>query len=241
MTYAAIRSEKHPEEDGQCMTYMDHILTMHAQKRPLVWLEYRFRVRRERTGVSWNVFNYPLYASVKLNVKLEQLIHLSHRSCFVTVFPEAHDSAPPASVTPLTRENVLSGNAALYTDAPFVKKEGHSQLVCRSMPSHSKTYYKPLQNNLKCPFVCTNAKWSFVCSVAGTRQETNQHFTYRFHWRFSHPFTIPSDQPKYDYENHKFVWDTMGLAQHQLEKEKAKQIIAGLTHQIPLNTWFICL
>ena len=46
---------------------------MHAQKGPLVWLDYdyRFRVRRERTGAPWNVFNYPLYSSVKAKCKIK--------------------------------------------------------------------------------------------------------------------------------------------------------------------------
>ena len=61
MTYAATRAERN-REDGS-----HHILTMHAQKGPRVGLEYdyRFRVRRERTDTPWNLFNYPLYASVK--------------------------------------------------------------------------------------------------------------------------------------------------------------------------------
>ena len=37
---------------------MDHILTMHAQKVPRVWLEYDYRLSRERTGAPWNVFKY---------------------------------------------------------------------------------------------------------------------------------------------------------------------------------------
>ena len=67
MTYAAIRSEQFPEECSQLMTYVEHIITMHAQKGSLVWLEYdyRFRVRIERTGAPWNVFNYPRYRTAE--------------------------------------------------------------------------------------------------------------------------------------------------------------------------------
>ena len=42
---------------------------------------------------------------------------------FVTMVPEAHDSASPASVVPLTREHVPSGNAALHTDVHFAKRK----------------------------------------------------------------------------------------------------------------------
>ena len=67
MTYAAIRAERYHGEGSQLLTYMDHILNMHAQKGPRVWLEYdyRFRVKRERTDTPWNLLNYPLYSSVK--------------------------------------------------------------------------------------------------------------------------------------------------------------------------------
>ena len=67
MTYATIRAERYAEGGSQLINYMDHILTMHAQKGPRVWLEYdyRFRVRRERTDNPWNLFNYPLYSSLK--------------------------------------------------------------------------------------------------------------------------------------------------------------------------------
>ena len=79
MTYTPIRAERYPEEGSQLMTCMDHILTMHAQKGPRVWLEYdyRFRVRRERTDTPWNLFNYPLYSSVKAKCKAKQQTHLS--------------------------------------------------------------------------------------------------------------------------------------------------------------------
>ena len=80
------------------MTYMDHILTMHAQKGPRVWLgyDYRFHVRKERTGAPLNVFNYPLYGSVKAKCKCkEQLTRLCHRSPFVTMVPETHNPALP--------------------------------------------------------------------------------------------------------------------------------------------------
>ena len=67
MTDATIRAERYAEEGSQLITYMDHILTTRAQKRPRVWLDYdyRFRVRRERTDTPWNLFNYPLYSSLK--------------------------------------------------------------------------------------------------------------------------------------------------------------------------------
>ena len=71
MTYTAIWAERYAEEGSQLMTYMDHILTMHAQKGPRVWLDYdyRFRVRRERTDTPWNLFNYPHYSYVKTKCK----------------------------------------------------------------------------------------------------------------------------------------------------------------------------
>ena len=70
-------------------------------------------------GMSLTTLSMPAF---KLNGKLEQPTHLCHRSPFVTMVPEAHDPASPASVMPLTREDVPSGNAALYTDVPFARR-----------------------------------------------------------------------------------------------------------------------
>ena len=33
--------------------------------------------------------------------------------------------------------------------------------------------------------------------------------------------TVPSDLSKYDYENHKSVWDNMGIVQQKLKKRKS--------------------
>ena len=124
MMYAAIRSEKCPEEGSQLMTYMDHILIMHAQKGPRVWMEYdyRFRVRRERTGVPWNVFNNPLYASVKAKCKVRAANTSVSSQPFRDYGSRSTRPVPLASVVPSTREHVPCGNAALYTDVPFARR-----------------------------------------------------------------------------------------------------------------------
>ena len=106
------------------MTYMDHILTMHAQKGPWVWLEYdyRFRVRRERTYTSWNLFNYPSTPVLKQSVRQKQQTHLSRPSPFVNMLPEAPDHAPPVSVLSLTRGNVKGHIADAYMDVSSAKR-----------------------------------------------------------------------------------------------------------------------
>ena len=123
MTYAAIMAERYLEEGSQLITYIDHILTMHAQKGPRVWLEYdyRFLVRRERTDTPWNLFNYLLYSRVKANERQKQQTHLSHPSPFVDMLPEAPDDAFPVSVLPLTREIVKGQIVDTYMDVPSAK------------------------------------------------------------------------------------------------------------------------
>ena len=82
--------KKYPEEGSHFLNYVDHVLTMHAQKVPRVWLEYDYSLSRERTGAPWNVFTYPIYAIVKAKCKV--------RAAKTVV------SQSVRSVMPLTRE-----------------------------------------------------------------------------------------------------------------------------------------
>ena len=144
MTYAAIRSEQFPEEGSQLMTYMDHIITMHAQKGPLVWLEYdyRFRVRRERTGAPWNVFNYPLYSSVKAKCKTKAAntsVTSQPFRDYVTKSTRPH----PSRFCYNFNKGRCSKRDCNYTHGcSFCKKEGHSQLVCKAKLAYNRTHYK---------------------------------------------------------------------------------------------------
>ena len=145
MTYAAIRSEQFPEEGSQLMTYMDHIITMHAQKGPLIWLEYdyRFRVRRERTGAPWNVFNYPLYSSVKAKCKTKAAntsVTSQPFRDYVTKSTLPHSSS---SFCYNFNKGICSKRDCNYTHGcSFFKKEGHSQLVCKAKLTYNRTHYK---------------------------------------------------------------------------------------------------
>ena len=144
MTYAAIRSEQFPEEGSQLMTYMDHIITMHAQKGPLVWLEYdyRFRVRRERTGAPWNVFNYLLYSSVKAKCKTKAAntsVTSQPFRDYVTKSTRPHSSRFCYNFN----KGRCSKRDCNYThECSFCKKEGHSQLVCKAKLAYNRTHYK---------------------------------------------------------------------------------------------------
>ena len=80
----------------------------------------------------------------------------------------------------------------------------------------------------------TPVKWS----VTGIRQETNQRFSYRFHDGIRISSTFPSDPLKYDCENHKYVWDNMGIEQQKVEKEKAKQRSVGPLTSVLLQNIF---
>ena len=98
-----------------------------------MWLEhdYRFRVRRERTDAPWNLFNYPLYSSVKAKCKAKAAntyvssqpfreyasgSTLRHSSRFCFAFNKGKCQRPDCR----------------YTHGCSVcQNERHSQLVCR--------------------------------------------------------------------------------------------------------------
>lgn len=142
MTYAAIRSEQFPEEGSQLMTYMDHILTMHARKGPRVWLEYdyRFRVRRERTGAPWNVFSYPIYSSVKASCKAKENSTVTSQP--FRDYGTRNDRARPTRFCHYFNRGQCKKRECQYSHAcSFCRKEGHSRVVCRARTASNKTQY----------------------------------------------------------------------------------------------------
>ena len=140
----------YPEEGSQLMTYMDHILTMHAQKGPRVWLEYdyRFRVRRERTDTPWNLFNYPLYSSVKAKCKAK----VANTSVSAQPFREYTSGStrprPSRFCFAFNKGKCQRSDCRYIHGCSFCKKEGHSQLVCRGnaqLPYNRIHYRAPLK------------------------------------------------------------------------------------------------
>ena len=229
------------------MTYMDHIITMHAQKGPLVGLEYdyRFRVRRERTGAPWNVFNYSLYSSVKAKCKTKAA------NTSVTSHPFRDyitKSKRPHSLRFCYNFNKgrCSKRDCNYTHGcSFCKKESHSQLVCKAKLAYNRTHYKA---PLKQPDFSTGASNTVTQPASTTKIHvlptqvkpnvltlllqgyyknlTNALVTC-FTDGFRIPSSIPSDPPKHEYENHRSVRDNLDIVQQKLNKEKVKHRIAG--------------
>ena len=128
MTYAA--TERYPEEGSQLMTYMDHILTMHAQKGPRCgWNMTIVSVlggrRRILLGISLTTPSTP---ALRQSVTQKQQTHLSRPSPFVNMLPEAPDDALPVSVLSLTRENVKGQIADTYMDVSSAKRRAKASL-----------------------------------------------------------------------------------------------------------------
>ena len=91
MTYATIRAERYAEEGSQLITYMDHILTMHAHKGPgCGWNMTTVSVRGGRGRMLLGIsLTTPSTPALKQSVMQKQQTHMSHPSPFVNMLPEA--------------------------------------------------------------------------------------------------------------------------------------------------------
>ena len=147
MTYATITAERYVEEGSQLITYMDHILTTHAQKGPRVWLEYdyRFRVRRERTDTPWNLFNYPIYSSVKAKCKAKAANTYVSSQPFREYASGSTLRHPSRFCFAFNKGKCQRPDCRYIHGCSFCKKERHSQLVCRGKAK------SPQQNPLQSP------------------------------------------------------------------------------------------
>ena len=220
---------------------------MHAQKGPLVWLEYdyRFRIRRERTGAPWNVFNYPLYSSVKAKCKIKAAntsVTAQPFRDYVTKSTSPHSSRFCYNFN----KGRCSKRDCNYTHGcSFCKKEGHSQQVCKAKVAYNRTHCKaPLKqhdfstgasNTLTQP---TSTTKTYVLPtpvkpnvlallLQGYDKNLTNALVTGFTCGFRIPCSFPSDPPKHEYENHRSVRDNLDNVQQKLNKEKAKHRIAG--------------